>query len=86
MLRITGRFISRLSLNGIIGGVLRCQRFYSQPSRVTTHVCTQWLFNYNNGNALSREIELIATSLLGGFIQPERLLLGILVTILWVEG
>ena len=31
-------------------------------------------------NALSREIELIATSLLGGFIQLERLLLGILVT------
>ena len=22
-------------MNGIIGGVLRCQRFYSQPSRVT---------------------------------------------------
>ena len=31
-------------------------------------------------NALSREIQLIATPVVGGLIQPERLLLGILAT------
>ena len=30
-------------------------------------------------NALSREIQLILTPVVGGLIQPERLLLGILV-------
>ena len=84
-------------MNGIIGGVSRCQRFIHSLAAIHTSVhkggivyniyrqrqrmCTKL------ANALSREIQLIATPDIGGFIQPERLLLMILVTTTgrWIE-
>ena len=55
-------------------------------SFITSTDIKKWLFIQNKrmrakvANALSREIQLIATPVVGGLIQPERLLLGILVT------
>ena len=94
-------------MNGIIGGILRCQRFiHSLAASAFTRRYTKGGIVYNIyrqskltaiytgqrmrgklANALSREIQLIATPVVGGFIQPEWLLLMILVTTMgrWIE-
>ena len=93
-------------MNGIIGGVLQCQRIIHSLAAMHSHVVHKGGIIYNIyrqsklmaiytrqrmraklANALSREIQLIATPLVGGLIQPERLLLMILVTTTgrWIE-
>ena len=93
-------------MNGIIRGVLRCQRFiHSLATSAFIRQYTKWYrllhlktitvssYLYNNrmdaklANALSHEIQLIVTPDIGGFIQPERLLLMILITTIgrWIE-
>ena len=92
-------------MSRIIGGVLRCQQVYSQPSMVqytrhvhkvvsfTAHIITrrQQLFIHTGDarqdkgcspNWLTQFIarQLIATPDIGGFTQPERLLLMVLDT------